>query len=199
MRIEWQIKIEDPRYLELKVDGVMWKVVHKASFVRKLSPLEECSTQEALKRAFFKLECKVSENIALRLLAKRDYFTEELRKRLKEKRLSKGAVTCALKKCHKLGYLDDERLVSRYVSFLKRNGKGRRYIAQKLKRRLGFLPTLPRDLEEERGEIARLIKKRFPCLGGGGEKEKARAVGFLLVRGFELGPVLQVVKSLDKR
>ena len=199
MRIEWQIKVEDPRFLEIKIDGAVWREVHKASFARKLSPLKACVTQDELREAFLKLECKVSQFIALRLLAKRDYFTMEMRKRLKDKKLSERAVDHALEKCHVLGYLDDERLTNLYVASLKRKGKGPRYIAQKLKERLGYLPNFPRNPEEEREAIAQLLKKRFPFLSAGGEKERARAVRFLLGRGFEMGVIIQEVKKLDKR
>ena len=199
MRIEWQIKVEDPRFLELKLNGAVWREVHKASFARKLSSLKACATQEALREAFFKLECSVSQLSALRLLAKRDYFTAEMRKRLKDKKLSQRAVDHALEKCHALGYLDDERLTSLYASSLKRKGKGPRYIAQKLKERLGYLPNIPRDPEEEREAIVQLLKRRFSHLSRDGEKEKAKAVRFLLGRGFELGEIVQEVKKLDKR
>lgn len=199
MRIEWQSKVEDTRFLDLRVDGSLWREIHKTSFARKLSPLMSCTTQEELIRVFFKIECSVAELAALRLLAKRDYFTFQMRKRLKERRLSDKSVDYALDKCLSLGYLDDERLTESFISFLKRKGKGPRYIAQKLKERLGFLPDISRDLDEEKALVAQLLKKKFPHLCDGGERERSRAIRFLLGRGFEMGLIIQEVKKLDKR
>lgn len=195
MRIEWQIKVEDPRFLELKIDGAVWKVVHRATYSRQLSPLKMCASLDDLKKAFSKLERKVAEQSALRLLAKRDYFIKELSKKLTEKGFSKEAAARAIEKCQKLGYLSDEKLTERTLVSLKRRGKGPRYIAQKLKERLGFLPPLPRDEEGEREAIAALLRKRFPNIRG--EKEQGRAIRFLQARGFDLGQIFQVIKRLD--
>ncbi len=198
MRIEWQIKVEDARLLELMVDGEVWKEVHKASFLRKLSSLRSCSNRKELECCFAQLEEGVASNAVLRLLSARDYFPAELRKKLEASRLSDRAITSALEKFHRLGCLDEEALTQRYIATLKRKGKGRRYIVQKLKEKLGYVPQLPHNAEEESEAIAHLLEKRFPDLSKGGEKVRARAVRFLLSRGFDFGSILLELKKLDK-
>lgn len=185
MKIEWQIKVEDSRLLELRVDGEVWKVVARPLFRRDMKGLKRCSSMEELEALFSTLEQKAALQEAFRLLAARDHFAMEVQKKLEAKGLSQEAVAFAIKKCEDLGYLDEKRLIERTIQTLKRRGKGPRFIAQKLRERVGYIPDIPRGTEEE---IAALLHKR-----AGASREKA--IRFLLSRGFDLESIL---KALDK-
>lgn len=52
---------------------------------------------------------------ALKILSRRDYFREELRRRLLRKDLPETAVEAALTRCEDLGYLNDETLAGRFA------------------------------------------------------------------------------------
>jgi len=52
---------------------------------------------------------------ALKILSRRDYFREELRRKLQRKGFSASEITAALERCEELGYLGDRALAARFA------------------------------------------------------------------------------------
>lgn len=143
---------------------------------------------------------------ALRLLARRDYGTEELRQRLLTKEFPAEAVEQAIVRGIALGYLDDARYVERLTRALLTTGRavGPR-LTLELRRR-GLPDELIRTaLAETRasggeGEALRaLISRRFPDFDytAATDRERRRVVLFLQRRGFSLDRILTELKRTD--
>ena len=191
VRIEWQLKLKDPRYLEVRVDGELWKDLSRGAFRPFLKKLKGCSSREELELLFVKIEVEVAKNKAFELLARRDHFAKELMRKLLDKKLSKGAALQAIERCRSMGYLDEKRLETFFVAALKRKGKGPRYISQKFKERSGKELSVPRNREEEQEEIRSLIDKRSS------RKTEHQTIRFLLSRGYSLDLILQEIRSFS--
>ena len=55
-------------------------------------------------------------DFACRLLARRDYFTEEMRQKITAKGATAEEAARAIEKLNKFKYLDDEKVLRKYVS-----------------------------------------------------------------------------------
>ncbi|MBP5406959.1 RecX family transcriptional regulator [bacterium] len=133
-------------------------------------------------------------DFACRLLARRDYFTEEIRQKI----IAKGA-TCdeaeeTVIKLNKFHYLDDEKVLEKYVSEVAAKGKGINYLKQKLfekgcselissKNLADFYP-----FEEECAAAGKVMEKLNGC-------EREKLVSKLVSRGFSLSAALYAVKK----
>ena len=142
----------------------------------------------------------------LRLLTRRDYGTEELRRRLLDKGFANEAVEAAVARARELGYLDDER----YIATLTRSfvGSGRAVgprLSLELKRRglpaelIGATVSASRQSGAEEQALRDLIARRFPSfdLAVADERERRRVVNFLQRRGFPLDRILNQLKRTD--
>lgn len=140
---------------------------------------------------------------ALRLLARRDYGTTELRHRLMEKGFDPASVDLAVERAVELGFLDDVRYVERLTNLLLETGRavGPRLVRE-LRRR-----GLPEELIDaatassrvaglEQATLRDLIARRFPAFdySAAAAKDRRRVVHFLQRRGFALGQILDELK-----
>jgi regulatory protein len=143
---------------------------------------------------------------ALRLLTRRDYGTDELRRRLLDKGFPADAVEAALARGIELGYLDDVRHVERLTRSLVTAGRaaGPRLL-QELRRRglpeelIHAATTESRAAGAERDALRSLISRRFPVFDftAADDRERRRVVGFLQRRGFPLDQILTELKRTD--
>ena len=129
---------------------------------------------------------------ALGLLARRAYTEAELKKKLKA--YPEPEVEEAIRKLKDWGYLDDRAYAERYVS-ARKDRYGPYRLRQELRRR-GVEEALLDELVTEKGEAeaayALLFRHRNRYRG-----EKARAVRFLLSRGFSLEAALLAFDRLQ--
>jgi regulatory protein len=137
--------------------------------------------QEPLQRAL---------ELAYRLLAHRDPTTAAVRRRLEAKDLSHVAGE-AVAELERLGYLDDVRFARRFAEDRRRlDGWGAERIERRL-RELGIDDGLVAGVLVDHGperEVAAavgLLRRRFPEPLGD-DRERRRALGLLLRRGYEL-------------
>jgi regulatory protein len=143
---------------------------------------------------------------ALRLLTRRDYGTDELRRRLRDKGYPAAAVDAAVTRGLELGYLDDARHVERLTRALVTTGRaaGPRLIME-LRRRdlpedlIRTAVTASRDAGIEELALRELAARRFPTFdfAGADERERRRVVLFLQRRGFPLDRILTELKRTD--
>lgn len=132
---------------------------------------------------------------ALRLLAGRDFFVEELGARLRLKGFDEAAIEAALVRCAEIGVVDDRRTAERFVaSRVRSRGWGPARLRAELERRgasrevaAAAVTDLERDPEAAlRRALERLERRaeegwwRLPA-------RRARMVSSLIGRGFDAG------------
>ena len=143
--------------------------------------------------------------VALRLLARRDHFREELRRKLLDKKFDSVEVGAALEWCDARGYLDDEKLAHRFAARRAEDrGWGPRRIVFELERR-----GVDRRLAESAVRVAvetdraltvalRRAEVRAPAEWWRLPARRARMVSSLLARGFEASDAIRVVGELAR-
>lgn len=140
---------------------------------------------------------------ALRLLALRDRGLAELRGKLTEAGHPPIEIDEAIARVTALGYLDDARVAGAWARTLLAAGRrGPRAIEAKLKR-LGFdkehaETAIAAALEESGADEERLARealtgKRRVEAASGEPKLRARAIRFLMGRGFSAGAAIKAV------
>lgn len=148
-------------------------------------------------------------DVALKLIARRDYSRYMLKEKLLKKEYSLPEVEEALNQLEEYKYLDDERFsksLVRYRAELSNWGKGR--IKQDFYKK-GIAPDLAQEALElyELGELSTseeevdwvknaetLLLKRFGTYEHLEQKERARRINFLLRRGFSQSEALTALE-----
>ncbi len=130
---------------------------------------------------------------ALALLSRRAYTEAELRKKLAD--YPEAEVEAALARLRAWGYLDDQALAEAFV-----RGRAGRYGRYRLARDLlargvpeALVEELVTDLAEEEAAVS-LLARRWARYRG----DRARAVRFLLGRGFSLETALFAYDRLQR-
>lgn len=144
---------------------------------------------------------------ALRLLTRRDYGTEELRRRLLDKGFAAEAVDRAILRGVALGYLDDARHVERLARTLLETGRaaGPR-LTMELRRRglpeelIHAVATENRAAGIEADALRALVARRFAAFdyAAADDRERRKVVYYLQRRGFPLDRILNELKRTDR-
>jgi SOS response regulatory protein OraA/RecX len=187
MQIEYKIKIEDPRFFEVFLEGELWRTLYKPLFFRRLGDLKRCSSIEEWERRFALLEEKICKEEVLRLLSLRGRFTLEIHQKLSLKGFSPASIEKACAECQRSGYLDDKAEALAFAERQKRRGYGPHLIALKLKAR-GVRGALP--LTDQRSSIQKLVEKRYRG------KPREKVIPALKRRGFDLESILAALKEI---
>lgn len=175
---------QNQRHLHIMAGDELIKTIDKSLYKKHLTNISHMTNiQEELEI----LEQKVALNYALFLLSRRSYSTFELKKKLKEKLISRAAIDLTLSKCE--GYISDEELILSIIRVEAGRGKGERAIVEKLVKRMGRNREEMAGLVEEnyttesrQAKAIQLLKKKFPgCLT---YETKAKALRHLVGRGF---------------
>jgi SOS response regulatory protein OraA/RecX len=195
MRIEWQIKQQDPRFMTLSIDNEPWREVYKTFFIRQLHKLKEFKKREDFELEFGQIEQKAALNHCLKLLAAKSYTSFELKEKLLAKKIAAKAIDGAIERCIGFGYLNDKDLAERLIEQLRDKGKGDIYISLKLKKRLGYAPKIEPNAKKAREAICALIAKVKSKDDISDPKIKRRLIGKLLRRGF---PAELIFESLNQ-
>lgn len=135
---------------------------------------------------------------ALALLARRDYSSGELRKRLKSKGFDPALIEDALRGLASEHALDDARYAENYVFYHARRGHGPVRIAADLKARglPGELVSAALDSGPDWVGLARRERERkFGPGAPGSFSEKARQARFLQYRGFSADHIRSALGS----
>jgi regulatory protein len=128
----------------------------------------------------------------VRYLKVRDRSEKELRLKLRQKAVPPEEIDQAIERVRKLGYLDDARFAkARAESLIGRGRLGPRGVAARLARagveRGAAQEAIDGAMErhDELETVRALVKKKHPqAIGTDDPKVRARAVRFLLGRGF---------------
>jgi len=144
---------------------------------------------------------------ALKLLARRDYFREELVRRLGRKGFTADEVEAALSECDRLGLLDDPRLAERFaVLRATTRGWGPRRLEAELRRRGVEAATAKwaaRLTPEVHQQALGLALRRAEARARPGwwrlPARRARMLSSLLNRGFDADEARSAVRDLATR
>jgi regulatory protein len=128
---------------------------------------------------------------ALRMVARRGYFTEELREKLQKKGYPEEEIADALEKLTALGYLNDEERRRCFIEKKQKRGYGPAAIALQLKAKGGG--EVEMSGEEERAVIVHFLEKRHPTWRASSWEEKRRLFARLQRRGFSTDLIHQIL------
>lgn len=131
---------------------------------------------------------------AFSLLAKRPYFSKELRKKLLDKGFSKDRVQSLLDLLKKQGLLNDEELAARFIERQKAKGYGAKLIAHKLRERAG--EALSFEIFDSNEDALNLIKKKY-------QKDlphkKNKVIAALLRRGYSYELIKTILEDISSK
>lgn len=133
-------------------------------------------------------------DFACRLLARRDYFTEEMRQKILAKGATAEEATDTIEKLNKFKYLDDSKVLRKYILEISAKGKGINYLKQKLYEKGCSALISSYDLaefypfEEEVEAAKKALSKIHDC-------EKEKLVAKLISRGFSTAAAIEAVKK----
>lgn len=133
-------------------------------------------------------------DFACRLLAGRDYFTDEIRQKIITKGASSEEAAQVIEKLNKFKYLDDEKVLRRYVAEISAKGKGINYLKQKLFEKGCHALISSKNLSEfypidEETEAAKKAVLKI------GNCEKEKLFQKLVSRGFSTAAAVNALKS----
>jgi regulatory protein len=136
-------------------------------------------------------------------LARRDHTVAELRALLERRGVDSEAAADALEEVAGGGYLDDAGFARRFAEDRRRlEGWGRERVARELARR-GIAPelveeTLERWSEEDELEAARAVLAERDPGAPSDDRERQRALGLLVRRGYELELAYEAVRRHER-
>ena len=133
----------------------------------------------------------------LRLLARRSYFTQEIREKLAKKGLPPDAIEEAISLCTQKGYLNDAEQSERIVRSEMRKGKGPLLIAAKLKHK-GGVPFAGIAKDDQKSSIQALLPKFAKKYDLNTREGKSKLFQALRRRGFETEAILACLNFSDE-
>ncbi len=128
---------------------------------------------------------------AFSLLAKKSYFTKELRQKLLEKGYSASEIAGLTSELTDQGWLNDQELAARFVKVQQEKGYGARVILHKLRQKAGDLSIAISDGEIE-SLIERKYKRKLP-------EQREKVIAALLRRGFSYDLINKALTTISER
>ncbi len=128
---------------------------------------------------------------ALRMVARRGFFSEELREKLEKKGYDSKEINAALLELTELGYLNDEERRARFVERKKKSGHGPASIALQLKvKKAGEVHI---SFEEEMDCIHNFLEKKHPTWRAHSWQERRGLFAKLQRRGFSSEAIYKIL------
>lgn len=127
---------------------------------------------------------------ALRLLAKKQFFSGELRKKLQQRGYSLQEIEEALCWLEELGYLNDQEHLQRFVAMKSCKGYGIEAIRYQLREKCK--PEISCSMKQETEAIAAFLAKRYPNWQGVEYKQRQSLFSILRRRGFSIEAIEKV-------
>ncbi len=131
-----------------------------------------------------------AKTAALRLLAKKNFFSEELRKRLQQRGYPAQEVEEALSWLEEFGYLNDREHLKRFVELKRNKGYGIEAIRCQLREKCKMEVSL--STEQEMMTISTFLAKRYPTWQKFDCKQKQSLFSTLRRRGFSIEAIRKV-------
>ena len=121
-----------------------------------------------------------------RILARRGYFSTELRTKLLRKGYSETVVDQVLRFCVEKGFINDEERCTRVIQSEKAKGRGPRRIAALLRSKGVSCEVEEIDQENEIQKLLPKLQKKY---------ERQKLIQNLVRRGFDLEPILRQLQN----
>jgi regulatory protein len=142
-------------------------------------------------------------DLAYRYLGRRDRTVLEVRRHLEDKRVEPAAIDAALSELRETGYLDDARYAQRFA-------EDRRQLdhwgADRIARRLQAAGVGDEDVaaalgaqeaDSERDAALALLRRRLRAAPRD-DRERERALGMLVRKGYDLDLAYEVVRAFER-
>jgi regulatory protein len=142
-------------------------------------------------------------DLSFAYLGHRDRTVAEVRRYLERKRVEPAGIDGAVAELERLGYLDDARYARRFAEDRRRLDA---WGGERIERRLvalGVAPALAsaavadRDGHDELGAAVELLRRRLRTAPRT-DRERERALGLLVRRGYELELAYDAVRALER-
>lgn len=178
------------RFTHVNLNGEPWRTL-ASSLLKGASGLAASySSLQVWTNTWNEWEAKKVKAIAYYKLSQKQYFSEELQKKLLSLGFLESAVEKALQEISSFGYLNDAENVESLISRAVRLRKGPRWIQQKLFEK-GI--HLPQNLEEYYPKKIRLANIRD--LMQNNRKEKQKVIASLIRKGYLLEDIISVYNN----
>jgi regulatory protein len=142
-------------------------------------------------------------DLAYRHLGPRDRTVAEVRRHLAGRGVEEGTIEAAIAELQDQGYLDDARYAQRFAEDRRElDAWGperieRRLLGLGVDRDLVAVALAARGPDEELGAAVALLRRRFP-VPPGSDRERERALGLLVRKGYELELAYDAVRALER-
>jgi regulatory protein len=157
---------------------------------------EELSEEERVERA--KKDAREVEISAVRLLARREHSTEELKRKLVSRGYSEDSIAAVLEKLGKKNLVSDQRFAADYVHHHARRGQGPVRIRARLRQQGIADPQIQQEVgaaEVDWNQRAAEVRRRkFGDALPGTAAERAKQARFLQYRGFNSDQIRAALK-----
>lgn len=148
--------------------------------------------------------CERALELAFRHLGRRDRTEAELRKHLAAKDVGEADADAAIAEVLRMGYVDDARYARTFAEDRRKlDGWG----TERIERRLLALGVEPehvtaaleeRDGADELGAAVELLRRRLRDAVPASERERERALGMLVRKGYELELAYDAVRAFER-
>jgi regulatory protein len=141
-------------------------------------------------------------DLSFTYLGHRDRTVAEVRRYLERKRVEPAGIDGAIAELERQGYLDDARYARRFAEDRRRLDA---WGAERIERRLVALGVAPAtaaaaagaDGHDELAAAVELLRRRLRCAPRT-DRERERALGLLVRRGYELELAYDAVRALER-
>lgn len=127
---------------------------------------------------------------AFALLARKAYFSKQLRRKLSEKGYPKEEIEALIAEFIRRGWLNDQELANRYVEQQQQKGYGARRIALQLREKAGQVDVALGESEEV---LATLIQKKYL---GKLQENRDKVIQALLRHGFSYDLICKALNEV---
>ena len=131
---------------------------------------------------------KKIKSVALRLLAKRDYYRQELKQKLLQKGFDENQIDKVLDELEEKGYINDDKLIHRHKELSIQKGKSPLYLRKKLYQK--GISQIDFTYEEELEAALNLLQNKYKK-----QKNFYDVVKFLKNRGFSYGVIQEAANK----
>lgn len=200
MKVTCQPKEGRRFVITICVDDEPWKDVNTKIFGRDFS-LPACETQEALQERLQALEYAKAKKYAIDCLAKRSYPTTQLRKLLEKNLVSVETIQALLKEFVRLGYLNDEEWIERFVKAQINKHQGPQAILYKLMNKGISTKEAEKWIEklcnsrESNNSLQHLLRTKYKNRNLSDYKERQKVFASLARKGFDIEDIKSVLEN----
>mgnify|MGYP001480306978 FL=1 len=124
---------ENKRLMEFWLNEEKIKIFDKQLYRKYLTKISVFSSEEEFYSFFAKKEKEVGLEYALKLLSRRGYLKNQLKEKLKMRKIGEEVINEILVECEKKGFLDDQREIELFINRSHRRRRGPLIIEAHLK------------------------------------------------------------------